>query len=80
MCLMDGLIIQAVLAEFEDERGRRSIWDEHAKKIARGRAAWGRRSWADRTVQVAEHLLRRFLSELGRGSGHGHFADRSRRR
>jgi hypothetical protein len=85
MCLMDGLIIQAVLAEFDNGRDRRSIWDKHAERIALGnrtlsRQARGRKSWADTAAQVAERLLRRFLPELGRVFGHGLFSDRGRRR
>lgn len=65
MCLMEGLIIQAILAEFESERTPRSAWERHAERIALSRAAQGHRAWAETLAQVAERLLARFLRELG---------------
>lgn len=80
MCLMDGLIIRTVLAEFESERDQRSIWDKHAERIALSLQAQGHKSWADTAAQVAERLLRRFRPELGRVFGHNLFSDQDRQR
>jgi hypothetical protein len=60
MCLMDGLIIQAVLAEFDRAPDPHSVWDKHAERLALGLGAQRHESWADKLAQVAERLLRGF--------------------
>lgn len=80
MCLMDGLIIQAGLAEFESEQERRSVWDKHADRIALHLRAQRHSCLADKLVQVVERLLRRFLPELDRVFGDDLFLDRNSRR
>jgi hypothetical protein len=80
MCLMDGLIIQAVLAEFENVPDRRSIWDKHAERVALTLRAQRRKSSADTVAQVAERLVRRILFGAGRVFRRDRLSDRSRRR